>query len=107
MAKKINKENIRVEVHPVQSYLPENHINWADDVIKDCKDIIEQIKRHIDNVNYVGVEYDTREICEFCKSEWEVNKGAGAWGDLPIDIPVCCEKAQDEWKSKNKEKSNV
>lgn len=35
-----------------------------------CEEIAAEIKRHVDNVRYVSVEYDQETVCEYCGSRW-------------------------------------
>lgn len=35
-----------------------------------CKEIASEIKRHVDNVGYAGVEFDQEKVCEHCGSIW-------------------------------------
>jgi rubrerythrin len=60
----------------------------------------EQIKRHVDNVEDVRIEYDTDEVCSFCNYNWEVSEDDSD-PDFPKGCPVCCQDAIDEW-NKNK-----
>ena len=79
-------ENPRVVVEPTV---------WIDDsferLIRTCKSIESEIKRHVDDIEHVSIEYDTREICEFCETEWETNFEG---------MPQCCVTAIDEWEDK-------
>ena len=80
------RENFRIEVYP------DLWIRKTDDAkIEYCNLIKREIHRHIDGVDGALVQWDTKEICEFCKSEWEVDE---------TGEPVCCTKAQDEWNNK-------
>lgn len=38
--------------------------------IEACEYIALQVKRHIDNVYDVSVEFDTEHVCEYCGAEW-------------------------------------
>lgn len=55
-----------------------------------CNDIEEQIKRHVDNVGSVQVEYDTDEVCSHCGSPWEQDE---------TGMPQCCVKAEKEFEA--------
>ena len=65
-----------------------------------CEEIKEQIERHVDNVGSVYVICDTEEVCEFCGLGWEEADGLDP--DEPKGIPLCCNKAQEEWKKNSK-----
>ena len=58
-----------------------------------CEEIVDDVKRHVDSVGSVYVDFDTTEICEYWGYEWETDENG---------CPVCCQKAVDEWDSKNK-----
>ena len=64
-----------------------------------CEAMVDQIKRHVDEVGYVAVEKEVEFVCDHCGSEWtegpddphnggccdtdcdvyEANEGKGAW----------------------------
>ena len=67
-----------------------------------AEDIVAQVKRHVDNAESVGIDYDTIEICSYCGLEWETN-GDPDDPDWELGQPVCCDKAIEEWKSKEDE----
>lgn len=54
--------------------------------------LIEQIERHVDDVDAVFVTWDTYYACSFCKSEWERDENG---------CPTCCDAAIEEWKKDN------
>lgn len=35
-----------------------------------CEEMVREIKRHVDRVGYIGVEYDAEQVCEFCGAQW-------------------------------------
>jgi hypothetical protein len=90
--KKILHENIRVVLEPAV-------FNFQDDdsIKRDCSKIIEQIKRHVDGVEHASIEWDSQAICSYCENSWEVNVDE-ADPDWEVGEPVCCTKAQEEWK---------
>jgi hypothetical protein len=55
-----------------------------------CEEIKSDIKRHVDQVGSVYVDFDTVLSCSFCNCEWETD----ANGE-----PLCCDEAVDEWKN--------
>jgi len=86
--KQIIKKNIRVEVEPgVKLY----RYNTDEEQIRDCEEMVSQIKRHVDNALYVSVEWDTLEVCSFCGYDWDTDKETGE--------PFCCQKAIEEWQN--------
>ncbi len=96
--KKTLIKNYRVVIEPNYSlYLRDEE--REEDARRTCESIIEDIKRHVDDVDSVELDYEENEICEFCKEEWEVYDR-----DFPVDgiqkgLPACCEKAQQEFKT--------
>lgn len=89
--KKILRENIHVDIAPL------SHGYFEEGIIKICKGIKEQILRHIDDVASVSVVWEGRSICGFCSRDWEVNEDPKD-PDLGMNEPLCCTKAQDEWR---------
>ncbi len=52
--------------------------------LRRCEEIIQDIRRHVDNVGHVHIDIDTEDVCQFCERPWtedstEFNAG-------------CCEK---------------
>lgn len=94
MGKIIEKSNFRVVVEP------ETHIfgfKLSDDTIqRNLKEIKEQIKRHVDNISYVNIEWDTEAKCSYCGLSWEVSEDDSD-PDFPKGTPVCCQGAIDEY----------
>jgi len=77
-----------------------------EDIEKDyqerCEEISKEIKRHVENVQGCGIEFDSEEVCEFCGHEWDVSLDDSD-PDYPKGCPLCCQKAIDEWKVNNKQ----
>lgn len=63
-----------------------------------CREIEDDIKRHVDNVDYIGIEYDTHEECSHCGLGWELSEDEND-PDFPVGCPVCCDTAAAEWKA--------
>jgi hypothetical protein len=85
--KKTIKENYRVEVYPDIWPANSSHSSY----MSSLRDIRKSIERHIDDVSDIRDEFDTKEVCGFCGTEW---------GDA-IDedgIPWCCDEAIKEAK---------
>jgi len=97
MSKIILRENIHLEVYPHRSLRDDE-----DDTILDCKYMKEQIERHIDDVANVDVTWNSRTVCSFCGLDWEVNDRSDD-PDCLLGEPLCCAKAQDEWRKENQE----
>ena len=84
----IKRENYRVVVEP---YL------WCGETEftpRDCEHIVDQIKRHVDDISDAYVDYDTSEVCAFCGADWELLPTDCRWPDVR-GYPNCCNKAQD------------
>jgi len=62
-----------------------------------CEEIVNDIKRHVDNVKHASVEYDTNEVCSHCDREWEESQDDSD-PDFPKGCPYCCNAAMEEWK---------
>ncbi|MCK9245231.1 MAG: hypothetical protein M0R74_15485 [Dehalococcoidia bacterium] len=94
---KIRKlENFRVIVIPAD--IMRIYFSKSDDSYRDekrtCHEIVDNIKRHIDDVEDVYMDFETKEICSFCERIWEEDD---------TGCPVCCQDAIDEYeKSKMK-----
>jgi hypothetical protein len=90
MSKEITINNYRVVVEPV------THVYGiklsADTIKRDCQEIANQIKRHVDNIEHISVEFDTKITCSHCGYEWEVDE---------TGLPQCCTKAQVEFEQQN------
>jgi len=78
MGKKKIEQNFRVVVEPrrlgnlIGIHVPDRWI--SDDIDEDykrrCEQIIDDIKRHVDSVGWVGLECARETVCEFCGSQW-------------------------------------
>lgn len=91
--KKLIRENIRLEVTPGRLLYDDET-----EIMKLCQGIKKQIVRHIDDIDEVNIIWDEKEICEFCKGEWEVNERLDNNNTWDLGEPVCCQKAQKEWR---------
>ncbi len=84
--KKTKRENMRVVVEPDMRYM----CNPKEEYVKNiCETIKQQITRHADEIGDIYIEWDTLVECEYCGWGWELD-GEG--------IPVCCNKAIEEWE---------
>lgn len=63
----------------------------------ECKNIVEQVKRHIDDISDISISCVT--ICIHCGSIWEKE-----WTDG--EKPMCCNKAGEVWQ-KEEDESNI
>lgn len=85
MSKIIEKSNFRVIVEP-RTHIYGVALSFVE---SDCETMVEEIKRHVDNVSRVYVDYDTDEICSHCGYTWVVDE---------TGLPQCCTKAQKEFE---------
>lgn len=60
-----------------------------------CEEIIDQIKRHVDNVGWIGIQADENEICSHCGHSWDVSEDDSD-SEFPKGTPLCCGKAIEE-----------
>ena len=99
MSKIIRQENYRVVITPSgYGYIISSNEEVRNSQLKGmCEDIVKDVKHHIDNIENVLIKWDTVETCSFCGGGWEVNEDENddTWG---LGEPVCCKKAQKEWK---------
>jgi hypothetical protein len=94
MPKIIRKSNFRVLVEPKRlgDYgsirTSDSFLRKPEQIEKDyqrrCDDIVDQIKRHVDEVGDVSVDFDTESVCSHCGREWEEDENGE---------PVCCDSA--------------
>jgi hypothetical protein len=88
--KVISKNNFRVIIEPATWY-KRGHEKHESDAQKTCEEIIESIKRHVDDIESIHWECETNTTCSFCGLAWEED----------IDgEPLCCDKAQYEFNNK-------
>ena len=98
--KKIIKDNYRVIVEPTRSFRSfYSKREWREEQNERvCESIVEELKRHVDEVGSTEIVFDTEEICEFCNREWEVYDEDGEEDGVIFykDTPVCCTEAVTE-----------
>lgn len=108
--KKTTKTDFRVVVYPrrLGDYgivsMSDSVLHKPDEIEKEylerCDDIAEEIKRHVDQVGGVHVEFDTTETCSHCGYPWDESPDDSD-PDFPKGCPVCCDEAAEEWKAAN------
>lgn len=105
MSKIIEKSNFRVTIEPKRlgDY---GSVRVSDSMVyktkeerenayhERCKEIAEQIKRHVDNIGCVSVDYDIEETCSHCNLRWESDELTGK--------PLCCGAAIEEFEQLQK-----
>lgn len=67
---------------------PEAEARIAKEMQDRCEEIVSQIKRHVDQIAYAGVEFDRPDVCGHCGHAWtesDPNYNGG-----------CCQKDQDD-----------
>jgi hypothetical protein len=95
----IKKSNFRVVVEPrrLGDY---GNIKISDNALyteqraekeyqRRCDEIVEQIKRHVDDVASAEVDYDAEAVCSHCGRAWEQDE---------TGKPQCCTKAEKEFE---------
>jgi hypothetical protein len=104
MSKKlVNKTNFRAVIYPKYfCYFKKQDKQ----LLADCNEIKDQVKRHVDDVGYIEVECDDVYCCEFCEREWtednEKYNGGCCDEDEKGHIPTEADRLREE----NKELSN-
>lgn len=75
------KENIRVKVN-IKPYLPESWYyrnynsqtiaqqKFEKDMMATAQRVIDDVKRHIDDIEDLEIDYDQKFICEYCGCVW-------------------------------------
>ena len=63
-----------------------------------CEEIVEQVKRHVNNVGWIGIESDTEEVCSHCGNTWDVSPDDSD-PNYPKGTPLCCNRAIEEFKA--------
>ena len=100
------KTNFRVVIEPRRlgdygfakvsdSFTGRSEEQIAKDYQERCEEIVEQTKRHVDNVGWIGVEFDSEEICSHCRNTWDVSADDSD-PEYPKGTPLCCGKAIEE-----------
>lgn len=84
--KKTIRDNYRIIVEPHLGYQLDSGDKNHNYNVSICEDIIEQIERHVDDVDYLTAEWDEQSHCTLCGNEWEEKNG----------VPTCCKEAVDE-----------
>lgn len=64
------RENLRVEIYPNEPWIFNKSRKLEDALEQACNSIVQQVKRHIDDVHSVSFVYDTRYACEHCGADW-------------------------------------
>lgn len=95
MGKVITKDNFRVIIEP-KGLGDYGSVRVSDSMFhktpaerekayeRRCKEIMEQVKRHVDEVQYVHIDYDAHEHCSFCGYVWDIDEQG---------VPLCCDEA--------------
>lgn len=99
----IHKSNFRVIIEPrnlgnfgsircspslIYGRGPEAEKRMAEELQSRCEEIVSQVKRHVDEVGWVGIECDEEQQCPFCGYNWE--SACDENGE-----PGCCRAAID------------
>lgn len=91
--KVITKSNYRVIIEPNTGhyFFRRSQEEISEEEKKICKEIEDQVRRHVDNFSRVDIDCDTDITCSYCKLAWEVDKETGE--------PFCCSRAVEEWET--------
>lgn len=93
MGKVTFRKNFRVVVEPIKpSFMPQYQEEYEETMAQVCKRLVEKIRRHVDDVEYVYWECEHHAVCSHCGLDWEA---------LEDGQPVCCEDAIREWETRN------
>ena len=83
MGYKTERTNFRVVVEPVAPWsLMEDHVRMT------CQSIIDDIRRHVDDVRDARMEWDNERTCEHCGCAWTERE------DAPHNGGCCDEDAK-------------
>lgn len=97
MSKKTTQENYRVVIEPRRlgdfglasvsdSMVTSGEADRQRQYKEQCEEIAAEVKRHVDNVGWVGVVSDEVAVCEHCGWQWTEDSADYNGG--------CCEKDQ-------------
>ncbi len=67
--------------------------------INRCYEIVDQIKRHVDNFGSIDIQSDEEYICSYCECDWSVSEDDSD-PKYPKGTPLCCEEARAEFLKK-------
>lgn len=95
MGRITQKSNYRVVIEP-KTHIYGISLSQST-VDMDLKEIVEQVKRHVDNVHSVYIDYDKEDVCSDCGREWELDEETGE--------PTCCDSAIAEHNEELAKKS--
>ncbi|SEN88795.1 hypothetical protein SAMN05660976_08542 [Nonomuraea pusilla] len=61
------------------------------------------VRRHVDYVGTVAIQWDTKAVCSHCGGEWETvtadDLASGDYDGFVLGEPVCCEQASVEFRA--------
>jgi hypothetical protein len=80
--------------------VPDRYVsnNILQDYYERCRDIVLQIKRHVDDIDWAGVINESEEICEFCESAWTEGDSIHNGGCCDKDIEIMDNLEKDKCK---------
>jgi hypothetical protein len=106
--KRIIREDFRVVVGPITPYGQLTDDQIAASMERQCRELQQQIERHVDGLGGVSVQWTTRAECSHCGFEWtelteqDIRETPELIDGDPRDgvgLPFCCEQAQAEWRA--------
>lgn len=96
MSRKLGaRENYRVVVAPARAGWIS--LSGRSDQEITCDNIADQIKRHVDDVASIEIEFDQAHVCAHCGSDWTE--------DSPDYNGGCCQDDEDAHNARQQEQS--
>lgn len=84
---KITIKSFKIIIEPEVSpglFKKRSEEDMANEQHEICKQILADVKRHVDNAESARIERVELEVCNYCAREWEVDKD---------NYPTCCQQA--------------
>ena len=112
MSRIVPRDDFRVVITPRRlgdfGFMRMSDHSFSSDIEGDyqrrCEEIAEQIRQDVANVDDVRVTWAEGEaVCSHCGLGWEVSDDEEAY-EAPVGMPVCCDKAADEWQAAQEKK---
>ena len=102
MTRNVRKTNVRVVLEPSRTFTfristPEETERHA---LREAERIVEEVRRHVDDVGSAGVHYDLETFCS--TREWAVDD----YGDSLGRWPECCGDDQADFYNDHKDESD-
>ena len=75
-----------------------------DATLRQLRNMAAEMRRHVDHVAEVTVQWDTRAVCSFCGYEWkeatadDLESHPDDYEDWVLGEPLCCTRAAEEFR---------